>query len=75
MAEAPFHPHGMARESFVTIAGVVQPAPAPRFGATQATPPVPPEPPGASTFEALLDWGFDRGRLETLARAGAIGAP
>ena len=31
---APAHPHHVARGSFITIDGVVQPAPAPRFGAT-----------------------------------------
>lgn len=75
MAEAPGHPHYVARGSFVTIDGVVQPAPAPRFGATLAPPPVPPEAPGASTIEALSDWGLDRERLDELARMGAIGRP
>src|SRR5712671_5284260 len=32
--EAPRHPHNVARETFVEVAGVVQPAPAPRFSAT-----------------------------------------
>lgn len=31
MAEAPAHPHNVAREAFVEREGVVQPAPAPRF--------------------------------------------
>jgi alpha-methylacyl-CoA racemase len=31
MAEAPGHPHNVAREAFVEREGVVQPAPAPRF--------------------------------------------
>lgn len=36
MAEAPGHPHNFARESFVELAGVIQPAPAPRFSHTPA---------------------------------------
>ncbi|CAM3837770.1 Alpha-methylacyl-CoA racemase [Pseudomonas reidholzensis] len=32
--EAPLHPHNRARETFVTVADVVQPAPAPRFSRT-----------------------------------------
>ena len=32
MDEAPEHPHNRARQGFVTIDGVSQPAPAPRFG-------------------------------------------
>ena len=31
MAEALQHPHNLARQTFVTIDGVPQPAPAPRF--------------------------------------------
>jgi alpha-methylacyl-CoA racemase len=73
MAEAPGHPNNLARGSFVTVDGVVQPVPAPRFSATPTANPSPPEPRGASTFEALSDWGFDRERLAELARTGAIG--
>jgi alpha-methylacyl-CoA racemase len=35
--EAPLHPHNQARKTFVTHAGVLQPAPAPRFSRTPAT--------------------------------------
>lgn len=34
MKTAPMHPHNVAREAFVTIDGVLQPAPAPRFSST-----------------------------------------
>jgi alpha-methylacyl-CoA racemase len=34
--EAPAHPHNQARGTFVTLQGVVQPAPAPRFSRTPA---------------------------------------
>jgi alpha-methylacyl-CoA racemase len=34
LAEAPSHPHNMARAAFIEIDGVVQPAPAPRFSRT-----------------------------------------
>ncbi|HEY0117007.1 MAG TPA: CaiB/BaiF CoA-transferase family protein [Allosphingosinicella sp.] len=33
MAEAPHHPHNRARGTFVTVDGLLQPAPAPRFSA------------------------------------------
>jgi len=39
LAEAPAHPHNAARETFVTVDGIVQPAPAPRFSATPAPTP------------------------------------
>jgi len=73
MAEAPHHPHNVARGAFATIDGVVQPAPAPRFGATPGGIAGPPEAPGASTREALADWGIPATRIAALARSGAIG--
>ncbi len=44
LAEAPLHPHNVARTAFVEVGGMIQPAPAPRFSATPADPPrLPPE--------------------------------
>jgi alpha-methylacyl-CoA racemase len=66
--EAPRHPHNVARKTFVTIDGVVQPAPAPRFSRTPGKVAGPPPAIGAHTREALSDWGFgadDIARLET----------
>ena len=37
--EAPQHPHNLARETYVEVGGMIQPAPAPRFSRTK--PPVP----------------------------------
>src|SRR5262245_6110217 len=45
LAEAPEHPHNVARETFIKIEGVTQPAPAPRFSRTK--PEVQGPPPGA----------------------------
>jgi len=42
MEEAPHHPHAQAREAFITVNGVVQPAPAPRYSVTKVAPPRPP---------------------------------
>ncbi len=50
-AEAPAHPHHRARGTFVDVGGVMQPAPAPRFG---RTPPGAPRPPAAATVEDIL---------------------
>jgi alpha-methylacyl-CoA racemase len=36
LADAPDHPHNVARKTFVTRDGVIQPAPAPRFSRTEA---------------------------------------
>lgn len=40
--EAHEHPHHVARNSFVEVDGIIQPAPAPRFSRTPATTPVSP---------------------------------
>jgi crotonobetainyl-CoA:carnitine CoA-transferase CaiB-like acyl-CoA transferase len=42
MHEALSHPHLRARETLIEVAGVVQPAPAPRFSRTRTTKPSPP---------------------------------
>ena len=57
MDEAPCHPHMVARESFVTIEGVVQPAPAPRFSRTPSAVQRPPPHAGQHTDEVLAEWG------------------
>ena len=65
--EAPLHPHNVARETFVTLDGVVQPAPAPRFSRTPGKVAGPPPAIGGHTREALADWGLsaeDIARLE-----------
>ncbi|UCU96885.1 CoA transferase [Hydrogenophaga taeniospiralis] len=36
--EAPGHPHNISRGTFVTVEGITQPAPAPKFGLTPAAP-------------------------------------
>jgi alpha-methylacyl-CoA racemase len=66
MDEAPRHPHNVARQTFVTRDGVVQPAPAPRFSRT--VPELPSEPPkaGQHNDEALADWGFTAAEIAAL---------
>jgi len=58
MAEAPDHPHNKARGAFVTIEGIPQPAPAPRFSRTAAATPGRPPDPGEHADEILADWGI-----------------
>jgi len=53
-AEAPAHPHNRARRTFIDVAGVTQPAPAPRFGRTPARKPQPPA--AVTVAEVLNDW-------------------
>jgi alpha-methylacyl-CoA racemase len=72
MTEAPEHPHNVQRETFIEVAGVVQPAPAPRFSATPAATPNPPAHAGQHTYEVLEEWGFDADRVAKLREAGAV---
>jgi len=53
-AEAPGHPHHQARQTFVEVAGVTQPAPAPRFARTP--PGVPAAPAPVTVDEVLAGW-------------------
>lgn len=57
MAEAPGHPHNVARQTFVDVGGLVQPAPAPRFSRTPGAIQGPAAEPGADTDAVLADWG------------------
>jgi alpha-methylacyl-CoA racemase len=57
LEEAPKHPHNAARQTFVQVGGVTQPAPAPRFSATPGAIQGPPPAIGAHNAEALADWG------------------
>ena len=72
MSEAAAHPHNVQRETFVDFAGVVQPAPAPRFSRTKALITLPPSRPGQHTREILSDWGFDPMVIDSLFETGAV---
>ena len=72
LGEVAQHPHHRARQSFVTVDGITQPAPAPRFSRTPPSIRTLPPNPGEHTFEALRDWGFTHDELLTLHRDGVI---
>jgi alpha-methylacyl-CoA racemase len=72
MGEAPQHPHNRARGTFVEVAGVPQPGPAPRFGRTPPEIARPPAWPGEHTDEALADWGVSRDEVAKLREGKAI---
>ncbi|MFM1987145.1 MAG: hypothetical protein RJA99_102 [Pseudomonadota bacterium] len=68
--EARAHPHNVARGTFVEVAGLAQPAPAPRFSRTPgAIRGAPPER-GQGGRAALADWGFDAGAVDALEALG-----
>jgi alpha-methylacyl-CoA racemase len=70
IGEAPKHPHNVARQTFVEIEGVVQPAPAPRFSRT--VPQVQGPPQAADSAAALKGWGFADADVAKLQSTGAI---
>ncbi|MFN9711904.1 MAG: CaiB/BaiF CoA transferase family protein [Alphaproteobacteria bacterium] len=65
--EAPKHPHNAARQTFVQLGGVTQPAPAPRFAETPGVIQGPPPAIGAHNTEALADWGFTEAEISAIA--------
>ena len=71
-AEAGAHPHNVARHGHVSLGGVHQPAPAPRFSRTPGDAHRAPPERGAFGAEALADWGFTHTEIERL-RAQGIG--
>jgi len=56
LAEAPHHPHNVARGTFVDIGGIVQPAPAPRFSRTPPAIPAEPCASSSSVSSILAAW-------------------
>ncbi|MCY1315142.1 Acetyl-CoA:oxalate CoA-transferase [compost metagenome] len=71
--EASEHPHNRARETFIKVAGINQPAPAPRFSATPASIPTPPVLPDGPVMETLATWGISSARVESLGANGVLG--
>jgi alpha-methylacyl-CoA racemase len=70
--EAMSHPHNRQRATFTEVAGVPQPAPAPRFSRTAPEIAGPPAGPGQHTDAALADWGFAADEIAKLRDAGAV---
>ena len=72
LEEAPEHPHAVARGNYVTVAGIRQPGPAPRFSRTKPEVGCPPPEAGQHTEAALRDWGFSPAEIAELRAAAAI---
>lgn len=72
IAEVPDHPHAKARNSYIDVEGVTQPAPAPRFART------PPQVRGAAcmrgahTDEILTEAGLSAGEVKDLRTSGVV---
>ncbi len=71
-SEAARHPHNVARQSFVEVDGIKQPAPAPKFSRTKPEIQGPPPTPGQHNETALVDWGFDADEIRKLIEDGVV---
>lgn len=70
--EAVQHEHNRDRNTFVEIAGITQPAPAPRFSRTIPEVSRPPSRADEHTEAILSEWGVDQTLVATLREQGAI---
>ena len=66
LSEAPEHPHNRARKTHVTVDGIEQPAPAPRFSRTPSNIQCPPMDLQPAT-PILRRWGLSDGEIQDLA--------
>jgi alpha-methylacyl-CoA racemase len=72
MAEAPEHPHNVARSTFLVRDGVVQPAPAPRFSRTSAEVRLSPPSAGEHTDAVLAGLGIAPEEVAALRERGVV---
>jgi crotonobetainyl-CoA:carnitine CoA-transferase CaiB-like acyl-CoA transferase len=72
LEEAFEHPHLKARQTFIEVAGVVQPAPAPRFSRTQPDTPQPPAELSTSNAALSLEGWLPETKIAALATAGTF---
>jgi alpha-methylacyl-CoA racemase len=70
--EAPRHPANIARNTYIEVDGVTQPAPAPRFSRTPSTVQHGAHDLGQDTAAVLTAMGFGEQELASLRAAGAI---
>ncbi|MFA5628356.1 MAG: CaiB/BaiF CoA-transferase family protein [Thiohalomonadaceae bacterium] len=70
--EAPSHPHNQARNTYIEINGVQQPAPAPRFSRSVCETPSPPSAEGSDTEIVLSQWGFSDKEIADMKSTGAL---
>jgi alpha-methylacyl-CoA racemase len=71
-AEAPAHPYNAQRGTFAEVGGVVQPAPAPRFGRSNVGTPAAPPRPGADTDAVLSELGCAPAEIATFRASGTV---
>ena len=75
MSDAITHPHHAERGTFVSVDGVVQPAPAPRFDGRPPTVPTSRRRPDADTVSVLRGIGYSAQDIDDLAESGVVSVP
>ena len=71
-SEEPEHPHAKHRKAFAEVAGIMQPAPAPRFSRTESAIQGPPAHVGQHSVDLLSELGFGSDEVESLTSSGAV---
>jgi alpha-methylacyl-CoA racemase len=74
LGEVENYPHNKARKTFMSVDGVLQPAPAPRFSRTVPEAGKPARQVGSDTERVLAAWGFAGGEIDALKNGGVVGA-
>ena len=72
LTEAAQHAHSKARQSHLTVDGILQPAPAPRFSRTPSGIQGPPSGPGEDAQESLSGWGLGDAEIRRLIKSGVV---
>jgi alpha-methylacyl-CoA racemase len=72
LAEAPKHPHNLARATFVHVSGRTQPAPAPRYARQTLEPPRVCDPERSDRRDILARFGVDAERIARLEAAAVV---
>ncbi len=70
--EAAQHPHALARKAYVSIDGVVQPGPAPRFDRTPAAHPRRAPALGEHSVAVMQEAGYSPAEIDTLRAQGVL---
>ncbi|MCL4114293.1 UNVERIFIED_CONTAM: hypothetical protein GTU68_002922 [Idotea baltica] len=70
--EAQSHPHNIARNTYIDVDGMTQPAPAPRFSRTKSEVRHGSRIAGEDTYEVLEEYGFIEEEILSLKDKGAI---
>ena len=72
LIDAAEHPHNKARDSYQTVAGMLQQSPAPRFSRTPAAAITAPRVPGEDTAAVLADFGMSAEEISSLTEQGVV---